>query len=72
MDESPQFYINKLLAGPEVLSLTFLKKLTSIFQTANSDWLSDFIGLNGLSAIERAFIAYETSKYFLFAFLCKI
>jgi hypothetical protein len=60
-DKPPQFYIDKLQEGPKALSMALLKGMINTLQNADSDWISNFLYLDGLVAIECAAIAYDNT-----------
>jgi hypothetical protein len=72
VDKAPQYYIDKLQEGPKALSIAFLNGLITTLQNADSDWISNFLYLDGLVALECAALAYDnsTSYVIFYASIC--
>lgn len=58
-EKTPIYYIEKLRGGPVALSMSLLLAMKNAFTNANSEWISNFLFLDGLEALENATLAYE-------------
>ena len=65
-DKPPSYYIEKFTIGPKAITSHLLVGFKTTIDKADSDWISDFIFLDGLVALENAMSAYEHSPTYDF------